>query len=416
MPDKKLSQLSTGGPVAATDLFYSAQDTGGGTFAQVKQPASALATFLGPGGSNTQVQYNNAGAFGGAAHFTINAGKPDVEAGYSYMYDGTDVMRAQISKQNFWEGGAGNLTATGVRNLGTGITALASLTSGDDNTAVGVQALISLLDGTNNFAFGSAALANLDHGSRNTAVGKNSGLNLTSGSDNVAIGAAALGTCVTGSQNLAIGTQALTNCLTDQNAGIGNLALFNMTTGAECTVIGYGAGYQNISGHGFAGVGYLALYGATGGYNTGIGYACGYGMTTGAGNVLVGAAISGGQTQVTSGSYNVSIGYDTCVASATTDNQLCISNYIYGTGMDGRGTTISAGKVGFGIKAPAVELEVAGRIKTQAVLVANLPAAGNAGARSFVTDALGPVFGAIVAGAGAVKIPVYDDGTNWRVG
>jgi hypothetical protein len=33
-----------------------------------------------------------------------------------------------------------------------------------------------------------------------------------------------------------------------------------------------------------------------------------------------------------------------------------------------------------------------------------------------VTDALTPVFGAAVVAGGAVKIPVYSDGTSWFVG
>jgi hypothetical protein len=51
-------------------------------------------------------------------------------------------------------------------------------------------------------------------------------------------------------------------------------------------------------------------------------------------------------------------------------------------------------------------------------LVANLPSAvdSGVGTRSFVTDALGPTFGATVVGSGAVKVPVYSDGTNWKVG
>ena len=51
-------------------------------------------------------------------------------------------------------------------------------------------------------------------------------------------------------------------------------------------------------------------------------------------------------------------------------------------------------------------------------LVADLPSAAEAGvgARSFVTDATGPTFGATVVGGGAVKVPVYSDGTNWKVG
>jgi hypothetical protein len=50
--------------------------------------------------------------------------------------------------------------------------------------------------------------------------------------------------------------------------------------------------------------------------------------------------------------------------------------------------------------------------------VATLPSAvtSGVGARSFVTDASGPTFGATVAGGGAVKVPVYSDGTNWKVG
>ena len=54
---------------------------------------------------------------------------------------------------------------------------------------------------------------------------------------------------------------------------------------------------------------------------------------------------------------------------------------------------------------------------TVAVLNAALPPATyGAGARAFVTDASGPTFGATVVGGGAVKVPVYSDGTNWKVG
>jgi hypothetical protein len=48
--------------------------------------------------------------------------------------------------------------------------------------------------------------------------------------------------------------------------------------------------------------------------------------------------------------------------------------------------------------------------------VGTLPAAGNKGARLFVTDATATTFAAIVAGGGTNNVPVYDDGTNWRIG
>lgn len=38
------------------------------------------------------------------------------------------------------------------------------------------------------------------------------------------------------------------------------------------------------------------------------------------------------------------------------------------------------------------------------------------GARAFVTDANATTFASIVAGGGANKVPVYSDGTNWRIG
>ena len=61
----------------------------------------------------------------------------------------------------------------------------------------------------------------------------------------------------------------------------------------------------------------------------------------------------------------------------------------------------------FGIQPPLVNYTVA-----------TLPSAvtSGVGARSFVTDALAPSFGATVVTGGTVATPVYSDGTNWKVG
>lgn len=50
--------------------------------------------------------------------------------------------------------------------------------------------------------------------------------------------------------------------------------------------------------------------------------------------------------------------------------------------------------------------------------VAQLPTAANAGAgaRCFVTDANATTFASVVAGGGSNFVPVYSDGTNWRIG
>lgn len=58
------------------------------------------------------------------------------------------------------------------------------------------------------------------------------------------------------------------------------------------------------------------------------------------------------------------------------------------------------------------------QVKTQVTTVAGLTAAATAGAgaRSFVTDANATTFASVVAGGGANGVPVYSDGTNWRIG
>lgn len=57
-------------------------------------------------------------------------------------------------------------------------------------------------------------------------------------------------------------------------------------------------------------------------------------------------------------------------------------------------------------------------VKTLSTTVAGLPAAATAGAsaRAYVTDAAVGAFGTVVAGGSSNGVPVYSDGTNWRIG
>lgn len=57
-------------------------------------------------------------------------------------------------------------------------------------------------------------------------------------------------------------------------------------------------------------------------------------------------------------------------------------------------------------------------ISTAATTVAALPTspAPPTGARAFVTDANATTFASVVAAGGANGVPVYFDGTNWRIG
>lgn len=55
-------------------------------------------------------------------------------------------------------------------------------------------------------------------------------------------------------------------------------------------------------------------------------------------------------------------------------------------------------------------------IEQTPIAVAALGSAVNPGQRKFVTDANATTFASIVAGGGANVVPVYSDGTNWRIG
>jgi hypothetical protein len=62
---------------------------------------------------------------------------------------------------------------------------------------------------------------------------------------------------------------------------------------------------------------------------------------------------------------------------------------------------------------------IIGQLKADVpVTVANLPSAvtSGVGSRGFVTDSSVSTFGSTVAGGGSTKVPVYSDGTNWKVG
>jgi hypothetical protein len=63
--------------------------------------------------------------------------------------------------------------------------------------------------------------------------------------------------------------------------------------------------------------------------------------------------------------------------------------------------------------------KIIGQLKTNLpMLVADLPSASTVGvgSRAFVTNSSVSTFGTTVAGGGSIKVPVYSDGTNWKVG
>ena len=61
-------------------------------------------------------------------------------------------------------------------------------------------------------------------------------------------------------------------------------------------------------------------------------------------------------------------------------------------------------------------ITLAGWAKFPVYTVSALPAAGQAGRRAFVSNALTPVVLSAVVGGGAITVPVFDNGSSWIVG
>jgi hypothetical protein len=105
---------------------------------------------------------------------------------------------------------------------------------------------------------------------------------------------------------------------------------------------------------------------------------------------------------LTTGSNNTVIGYDADVSAAGVSNEITLGNSSV-TSMRAPGLTMTVGLKW---------------INNGTQTVAALVAAGTAGAgaRAVVTDANATTFHSIVAAGGANVVPVFSDGTNWRIG
>jgi len=217
----------------------------------------------------------------------------------------------------------------------------------------------------------------------NIAVGDTALDSNTTGSNNTAGGYNALTSNTDGIQNTAYGSQALDACTSgDYNTADGYDALSAVTTGNYNTGGGYRALNAVVSSDNNTAYGADALLLATGAGNTGIGRQAGNNITTGANNTLVG---NGSQA-----------------SSATVSNEVTIGNSSV-TSLRAPGLTMTVGLKW-----------INNGTQTVAALVA--AATAGAGARAVVTDANATTFHSIVAGSGANVVPVFSDGTNWRIG
>lgn len=223
---------------------------------------------------------------------------------------------------------------------------------------------------------GNSLATNVEVG--NTALDSN-----TTGTNNTAVGYDALTANTDGIQNTAVGSGALdANTSGDYNTAVGYSALTTATTANYNTAVGYRALNTALTADNNTAVGGDALLLATGAGNTAVGYQAGSTLTTGTNNILIGNGAA--------------------PASVTTSNSITLGNSSVTT-----------------FRVPGLTLTFSVKYFNHGTLtVATLPTAATAGAgaRAFVTDANATTFASIVAAGGANGVPVYSDGTNWRIG
>ena len=223
-----------------------------------------------PAGSNTQIQYNNSGAFGATGNLTYTGTALNAFGVYISSGNGSHFTNIAI--------GANVLSVANVTfaqyNTGTGYEALKNNTTAAGNTAYGFNALKTTTIAGYNTAVGYNALQNSTSYS-NTAIGYDCSSGTMTGGYNTAVGAESFKSCTSGTNNSAFGFRSCYYTTTGvQNAGFGNYSLFTNTTGTANTAIGSDTLRLNT----------------TGGYNTALGFASLYNNTTGANNVALGRA------------------------------------------------------------------------------------------------------------------------------
>jgi hypothetical protein len=227
--------------------------------------------------------------------------------------------------------------------------------TGFNNNMIGYEAGYNSDGGQSNF-FGLSAGYN-NNGVNNNYFGTYSGYN-DSGSSNNNIGYNA-GYSNTGSNNNLIGYDTGRSNTGDHNNFMGYRAGYN-NTGDYNEMIGYQTG-RYLQSTSTVAIGAEALYGSHATAfislnNVALGYRAGYASDDGSGNnIIIGYQAA---DNLTTGNNNIIIGYDIDNVTATTDNSLNIGNLIFGTGLDGTGTTLSSGNIGIGTSTPNQRLSI----------------------------------------------------------
>jgi hypothetical protein len=285
---------------------------------------------------------------------------------------------------------AGQVTATG------NITAAAFLSTNNNsgfNYKIGDDVWIGDRNITNGFAItgiNSSTAGYIQFGNDTALLGRTSTGALTW------TAAFSVTANVTGGNILTAGLVSATGNVTGGNIRTaGLISATGNVTGGNIRTAGLISATGNVTGNFFVGNG-SALTGIGGGTS----------ISSGNSNVAVVAANS-----------NVSVG-----VGGTSNIAVFATTGEYVTGLLSVSGNILGGNIttgaGSGGNITGANVISCTNIKTTANTVANLPAAATvgAGARAFVTDATSVTFAATAVGGAANAVPVWTDGTTWKIG
>lgn len=156
-------------------------------------------------------------------------------------------------------------------NVGSGVSSLLALTSGQNNVAIGHSAASTITTANNNVAVGYGSLKLSDTSSQ-TAVGYSALTAATSATGNTAVGNLSLSSNQTAADNTAVGEAALLAATGANNTAVGSRALNAQTTATNNTGVGFEVARFTTASN-------QALFG----------YRAGRALTTGSDNTAIGA-------------------------------------------------------------------------------------------------------------------------------
>ena len=288
----------------------------------------ALATGapVGPGGADSEIQYNNGGAFGGSPALTYDDG-----GGNLWLTFNTGLRTKASADPGAWTAAANTSGTTVYARTQSG-----GVDGGANPNGANLVFITGAKGAGGNGRAGYFNITNSAAGANTTFLGEDAG-NLTTGVDNVCFGYRAGYVLTSGTSSVALGSQAL----------YGESA--NAITGSNNVAIGYQAMYANAAtAHSFnncVAVGYQAgLSLTTGSFNVMIGSAAGDSLTTGGRNILIGQT-AGGALVTTSN--NVAIGYGAGILNTENEN-LYIGSDAGGTNTTGTGQVFVGFQAGYG--------------------------------------------------------------------